>query len=117
MPPPDASAFFNRFKWEIFGDAAFEDIQGLWEPLWVLRGHLKQPGMQEPERQRLAERALRELHSDGLIYFFRASAHSNPSDAADDPACRLTSQEFETALAGDWWRGTGLAWTPSVLSR
>ena len=101
-------ALFERFKWEILGDAAFEDIQGVWEPLWLLRGSLKKPDMSEPARQQMAERALRELERDGLIYFFRAAPSSNPNDAAEDESRRLTADEIDTTLSSDWWRGTGI---------
>ena len=59
---------FEAFKWSVLGDAVWDDYQGLWEPLWWLRGG-RIEGQSELERQAFAERALRELHSDGLIYF------------------------------------------------
>jgi hypothetical protein len=107
MTTADGDEFFSRFKWEILGDAAFEDVQGLWEPLWLLRGYLKQPGMEEIESQELAERALRELQKDGLIYFFRVPARMNPSDASDVDSLRLTADQVDATLVGDWWRGLG----------
>jgi hypothetical protein len=100
-------AFFERFKWEILGDAAFEDIQGLWEPLWLLRGDLKRPEMSEAGRQQLAERALRELDREGLIYFFRVPPDRNPNDAAEDDSQRLAPDEVDAALSSAWWRGPG----------
>jgi hypothetical protein len=107
MSEVDTDEFFNRFKWEILGDAAFEDIQGLWEPLWLLRGYLKQPDMSELERQALAERALRELHGDGLIYFVQVPLKTNPSNAADDALLQLTPDDVSDTLSSDWWRGPG----------
>ena len=104
--PADSDAMFRRFKWEIFGDAAFEDVQGLWEPLWLLRGSLKQPEMAESERQDLAARALRELAQEGLIYFFGVPLSTNPADAADDASLRLRPDELDATLDDDWWRGT-----------
>ncbi len=100
---------FERFKFEILDDAVFEDVQGLWEPLWALRGYLRQPHQREDERQALAELALRELYAEGLIYFFRVPPHSDLDRAADDPALRLGSEEVNTTLSDTWWRGaTGL---------
>jgi hypothetical protein len=102
----ESQTFFQWFKWEIFGDAAFEDVQGLWEPLWSLRGSLKRPGMSEEDRQEFAERALRELARDGLIYFFRVPLNMNPNDTADDDSLRLTADECDATLNDNWWRGT-----------
>jgi len=95
--------FYDVFKWEILGDTAFEDVQGLREPLWLLRGHLNQPQMSEVERQELAERALRELHRDGLIYAFRPRLRTNPGDAADLEPLRLSPHEFSARH----WTATG----------
>ena len=81
--------FFEPFKSEILDNAVFEDVQGLWEPLWALRGYMRERDLQEDERQTLAERALRELYGDDLIYFFRVPPRSSPGEAADDPALRL----------------------------
>lgn len=55
--------------------------------------------MSELERQTLAERALRELVRDGLIYFFRVPLKANPSDAAEDASLRLTPDEIGETLA------------------
>lgn len=103
----DGDEFFDVFKWEILGDAAFEDVQGFWEPLWALRGYLRQPELSEIDRQELAERALRELQREGLLYFFRVPLNANPGDAADDESLRLTPEEFDETLSSDWWRGAG----------
>jgi hypothetical protein len=67
----DADYNYERFKWTILGDAATEDVQGLWEPLWSLRGCYEIPGLTESERQDIAEQALRDLYAEDLIYFFR----------------------------------------------
>src|SRR5690242_13522369 len=105
MTPADRETFFERFIWGLFGDAAFEDVQGVWDPLWALRGDLKQPGMSEQERQELVVRALRELARAGLIYFFRSPPHTRRGDAADDASLRLSPEELDPVLDGDWWRG------------
>jgi hypothetical protein len=91
---------YERFKWTILADAATEGVQHLWEPLWSLRGSYEIPGLSEAERQRVAERALREMYSDDLINFFK---EDKPGDI-DDPASRLGADEVAAALASDWWR-------------
>ena len=96
-------AAFARFKQDMLGDAAFEDWQGVWEPLWWLRGGGAIAGQSEAERQAAAERALRELHAEGLIYFVQASWPG--ADLADKAP--LTSEAVDEALRGDWWRGDG----------
>ena len=64
----------EEFKWEILDDAALEDFQMTFEPVGLLRA--KFPEMDEAERQRIAERVLRELCADGLIYFFRVTTET-----------------------------------------
>jgi hypothetical protein len=55
---------YQRFKWDVAADAAFEDEQGLWEPLW--HANSLYPELDQGQREKLAERALRELFADGL---------------------------------------------------
>jgi hypothetical protein len=90
------------FKWRVLSDLAFEDHEGMWEPLWGLRGCYAIEGQSESERQAFAERAMRELHDDGLIYFFRAAIDINA--AADGPDARLGDAQVERELASAWWR-------------
>lgn len=105
MPAALELTEFERFKWNVLGDAVFEDYQGLWEPLWWLRGGGEIAGQSEEDRQRFAERALRELHDKGLVYFFRVpDPPYDPDAAATDDALRLTPPEVDQALRGDWWR-------------
>ena len=93
---------FDRFKWEILWDSAFEAFQGIWEPLWSLNGDGSIPGSSQSEREELAERMLRELFDEGLIYFFCVT-NEDVSGSADDPRCRLSREEVETVLASDGW--------------
>lgn len=51
----------------------------------------------------MAERILRELFDEGLIYFFCVT-NEDVSGSADDPRCRLSREEVETVLASDGWR-------------
>jgi hypothetical protein len=97
---------FDKFKWNILGDAVFEDYQGLWEPLWWLRGGGAIEGQSEVERQRFAERTLRELHDEGLIYFFRVPPPHDINASGEDESLRLTPEEVDETLRGNWWRGT-----------
>lgn len=101
----DTQYTYERFKWTILGDAATEDVQGVWEPLWELRSCYEIPGLSETERQDMVDRALRELFADGLIYFFRGGRPGQLNQAADDPSARLTSEEVDETLKSDWWRG------------
>lgn len=105
---------YERFKWFILGSSIHEDWQGLWGPLWELRGdygrRLDQERGQpssEYERQEAAARALRDLHAAGLIYVFRTSS-PDIAAAASDEANRLSADEVEDALTSDWWRGQDL---------
>lgn len=99
---------YEKFKWNVLGDAVWEDYQGLWEPLFWLRGGGAIDGLSEADRQALAERALRELHGDGLIYFFRVPPPHDINASGEDESQRLTAQEVEETLSGSWWRGGGL---------
>lgn len=106
--PQDSEPFaieYEQFKWNILGDAVFEDWQGLWEPLWALRGDYAIEGLSEPQRQALAERALRELYAEGLIYFFRVPPWAEVNASAENESLRVTSERVDEALRGDWWRG------------
>jgi len=51
---------FQEFKTEILDNGAFEDWQGLWEPLWWLRGGGRIEGQSESERQAFAEGHVRQ---------------------------------------------------------
>jgi hypothetical protein len=79
---------FEKFKWNVLGDAAFEDYYVLWELGW------------EP----FAERALRELHDEGLIYFFRVPPPYDVNTSGEDEGLRLPPEEVDETLRGDWWR-------------
>ena len=103
----DSESRFERFKREIL-DAAGEDWQGLWEPLWWLRGAGAIAGQTESDRRGFAERALRELHSEGLIFFFRARHGSHVNESALAPEVRLTPAEIDAVLRSSWWRETGV---------
>lgn len=101
---PSASSF-QSFKRQILRRAATEDWQGLWEPLWWLRGGGAIAGQTEADRQAFAGRALRELHAEGLVFFFRLGHGADINASAADPASRLTPREFDDALRSHWWRG------------
>lgn len=73
----------------------------LWEPLGYLRTEL--PAKLEADRQRLAETALRELHAEGLIYFFRVT-DMEVNEAAIDPQMRLSPEDAEAVISGTDWR-------------
>jgi hypothetical protein len=96
---------FEKFKWNVLGDAVFEDAYGLWEPLFALRGSDAIEGQSESDRQALAERALRELFAAGFIYFFRVPSGHGVNEASEDENLRLRPEEVDEALRGDWWRG------------
>lgn len=104
---PDSEPPFERFKREILARTASEDWQGLWEPLWWLRGGGAIAGQTEADRQAFAERALRELHDEGLIFFFRVRQGADINASALDPALRLTPDELDGALGSSWWREAG----------
>lgn len=89
----------------MLGDAVFEDWQGLWEPLWGLRGDYAIEGLSERDRQLVAERTLRELYAEGLIYFFRVPPRRDINESAEDESLRLRSDEVAETVAGEWWRG------------
>jgi hypothetical protein len=92
----------ETLKREVLSDLVHEDHQGLWEPLWSLRGDDRT----EPERQALAERVLRELFEDGLVYFFRVPPpYTQVKEAGEDETLRSTAQEVHETLRGDRWRG------------
>ena len=92
------------FKWNTLGDAVFEDVRGIWEPLWSLRGDGRIEGIPEGNRAIAAERVLRELYADSLIYFFRVEPPDDVERAAANADARLTPTEVDEALGGDWWR-------------
>jgi len=96
---------FLRFKCEILDDAVFEDVQGVWEPLWLLRGSGAIEGQSESQRQDFAERALRQLYDEGLIYFFRVPPWGDIGGSADNEDLRLDSEAVHETLASGWWRG------------
>jgi hypothetical protein len=96
---------FEKFKWNVLGDAAFEDCYGVWEPLFALRGCYAIEGQTESDRQAFAERALRELFDAGFIYFFRVPPGHGVNEASDDEDLRLRPAEVDAALGGDWWHG------------
>lgn len=89
----------QHFKWEIAADAAFEDEQGLWEPLWYANSLY--PECQPDEREKLAERALRELFAEGLITFYRIGGNW---PGFEDSRQVLDWQAVEAAIAGMSWR-------------
>jgi len=95
---------FEIFKWRLLRDLCFEDCEGMWEPLWALRGCYAIDGQSEDERQAFAERAMRSLYCDGLIYFFRVGSFGNINEAADNPNARLDDGQVEAQLRSDWWR-------------
>jgi hypothetical protein len=78
----------------------------VWEPLWCLRGGGAIEGQSEVDRQRFAERALRELHDEGLIYFFRVRPPYDINASGEDESLRLTSEEVDETLRSDWWRSS-----------
>src|SRR5262245_38257753 len=89
---------FQHFKRTILYDAAFEDWQGMWEPLWWLRGGGRIEGQSEADRQAFAERALRELYADGLIFFVRVPFPADITDVENDPSLRLSPDDVDATL-------------------
>jgi hypothetical protein len=51
---------------------------------------------------------LRELHDEGLIYFyfFRVRPPYDINASGEDESLRLTSEEVDETLRSDWWRGS-----------
>ena len=99
---------YERFKWDVLADLVWEDYQGIWEPLWWLRGGGRISGQSEAERHVYAERLLRELYSAGLIYFFLVNAEAGGiNTSAVDPACVLAPTDVDDAIGADWWRHDG----------
>ena len=102
---------FARLKWELLGDAAFEGSQMLWEPFadasnWLTRDS-------PAEHERLAEQALRELHQEGLIRFFRLE--DGDLEAAEaDASQRLPDAEVDEVLARRGRQQSGDAELPLV---
>lgn len=91
---------FQQFKFEILGDAVYEDFQGLWEPLWY--ANHKFADLAQAEREALAERALRELLEEELIYFVDFGPETRIPSSEPAP---LNMSEAQAAIAGDSWRG------------
>src|SRR6266851_5043736 len=89
---------YQDFKWEVLGDSVDEDWQGLWEPLWYAKTIF--PQLSQLERERLAERALRELFDDGLILFF-PRAGKWPHGELEE---RLIKLQSKPRFAGACWR-------------
>jgi len=107
---------YEEFKWEILGDAVDEDWQGLWEPLLWARTAL--PDLSEAERQAMAERALRELFADKLVFFFKAD--SEFFEGTKSPEL-LDQAEVDAAIASASWRSVPLGeasiWFGGTASR
>jgi hypothetical protein len=95
----EAEESYQRFKWEVAADAAFEHEQGLWEPLWL--ANTLYPELHQNEREKLAERALRELFAEGLIVFHRKGGTWPAFDGTQQV---LDGQAVEAAIAGSSWR-------------
>lgn len=77
----------ERFKWFLLLDLTYEDYQSLWEQPWMTD--------QGPR----VEKAIRQLHRDGLIYLFRVTGPGMINVSGDDPTLRLSFSEVERALA------------------
>jgi hypothetical protein len=96
---------YERFEFEILFEAT-TDSQGVWEPLWYLRGNVRSivplPALSEEEHQLLAEAVLRDLWRDGLIFFYRET--ENLDADLRDPATHLSPQEVDAVLRGSDWR-------------
>jgi hypothetical protein len=50
---------------------------------------------------------LRELHDEGLIFFFRVPAGADINASAEGEHARLNPEELYSMIAENWWRGTG----------
>ena len=103
----DSESRFEGFTREILAQASSEDRQGLWEPVWWLRGGGAIAGQTEADRHAFAERALRELQDEGSIFFFRLRPGADINASALDPRARLTPNEIDAALRSSWWREAG----------
>jgi hypothetical protein len=92
----------EAFKLEFLQDAAFEDFQGLWEPMRRLR----QSGATHSDEQAaaIAEAVLRDLLDAELIYLFRCTRQDALATAINDAAARLSRKEVEIEIGADWWR-------------
>jgi hypothetical protein len=100
---------FEKFKWNLLANA-HEDWQLVPEALWSLAGD--EAGIDRPKAVQvtLAERALRDLHDVGFIFFFR-----DPRGVPDpvtlltpvDTTDRLSAGEVDSLLREEWWHGPG----------
>jgi hypothetical protein len=84
------------------GDSVDEPWQGIWEPLFFARTMF--PQMPEPERQDLAERALRELLNAGLICFFKSPPGESPEATVERGVSVLDQVVAEREISSPGWR-------------
>ena len=89
-----------RLKNEVMSELVYEDDQGLWEPYEQVRTWM---GRAEDERveddETIAEQALSELHSEGLIFLYRDPSGGRPPDP--EP---LSNSDARSEIAAAWWR-------------
>lgn len=90
------------FKLKFLLDVAFDDFQGLWEPVRRLRRSRRE--LADEQLTILAEAVLGELLDAGLIYLFRAYNENDLERAIDDPARRLSRKDAELEIRSNWWR-------------
>ena len=112
---------FEKFKQMTFWRAVSASYDQLVDPVSALRGDWAIEGQSEIDRQAFAERALRELYAEGLIYFFRIppkdfidlsstdeslwlSDMDDIDASSTDESMRLSPEEVDTELRADWWR-------------
>jgi hypothetical protein len=84
------------FKLKFLLDVAFDDFQGLWEPVQRLRR--SRPELADEQLNILAEAVLSELLDAGLIYLFRAYNENELERAIEDPSRRLSRKDAELEI-------------------
>lgn len=101
----------DQLKWLILDEAGA--IQGSGHALWAAEQVF--PGSSAAEEADTAFRALRELHEEGLIFFFKMTHHGwdlVPADVA--PEQRLTWKEVESDLFHDLHEPNARPFDPEV---
>jgi hypothetical protein len=88
---------------ETLRDTAFDDYQRIWLPFSLINGDGRWRRKSRGWRLGIAERVLRDLHHEDLIYFFRVPS-GDVNRAAIDTRLRLSAKEADAVIASEGWR-------------